>query len=91
MTIGGITFADLTSSTLVGAFVISILLGKLVPKTTLQDTMQERDRWREAYEAEREARGDAEAQTQELIERTRRLHDILSVNHGELESQLTEG
>ena len=92
MTFGGITFADLTSSTLLAAVVILILLGRLVPQSILQDKIQERDRWREAYESEREARAVAEAQSQELIDRTRHLHDSLSVNHGEMvSSMLTEG
>lgn len=92
MSFGGISFTDLTSSTLLAGVIVLILLGRLVPRSILQDKIQERDRWREAYESEREARAAAEAQTQELIDRTRHLHDSLSVNHSEMDSSIfTEG
>jgi hypothetical protein len=78
-----ISVLDLTSSGLLGLAVIMILTGLIVPRRTHVDKSLEADRWREAYEVEREARAVAEAQSRELIERTRRIHDNFNIDPGE--------
>lgn len=64
----GIPLLDLTPAALVGVTVILLLTGRLVPKTTLDDKIQEVGQWRSAYEKEREARALSDKQTTELLE-----------------------
>jgi len=89
MTIWGLEFADVSASVILGFCVILILTGRLIPRTTHQEKVNEAERWRSAYEVEREARSAAEAQTQELIERTRSIHDNLHVKQGSTGTLLT--
>ena len=70
---------DLSASALLAVSVIFILTGRLVPRATLQDKGLEAERWRAAYEAERDARSTADAQTLQLIELARTTHDIVEV------------
>lgn len=60
--------ATLTVPGLLGLTIFLILIGKLVPKATYDEKAKEADRWREAYETEREARVVSDAQTAELLE-----------------------
>lgn len=64
----GIPIATLTPSALLGIFVLMLFLGKIVPRSTLQDKIEESNNWRKAYETEREARATSDAQTKELLE-----------------------
>lgn len=67
----------LSSSALLGLAVFLILTGLLVPRRVLKDKTDEADRWRQAYEAERIARGILDAQTNELLEVARTTHAII--------------
>jgi hypothetical protein len=64
----GIPILDLTPSVLLGVTVLMFLLGKIVPRSALQDKIDEADKWRKAYEAEREAHLESFAQTTRVIE-----------------------
>jgi hypothetical protein len=90
MSLWGLEISDISSSSLLGVCVILILLGRLVPRSTYKDKADETERWRSAYEMEREARAAAEAQTQELLERTKAIHDNLSVKRGDLQGSDAE-
>jgi hypothetical protein len=73
----GIPIAGLTAPALLGLAVLMLLLGRIVPRSTLQDKAKECEQWRLAYEAEREARAASVAQTVELLELAKTTHDII--------------
>ena len=73
----GIPLADLTAPTLLGIAVLLLLIGRIVPRSSLMDKRDEADRWRQAYEAEREARATSDSQTAELLEVSRTTHDLI--------------
>lgn len=58
----------LSASALLALTVLMLLSGRIVPRSTLQDKVAETERWRQAYETEREARNISDAQTAELLE-----------------------
>lgn len=64
----GIPIVGLTAPGLLGIAILMILTGKLWTNAAYQQKCQEAERWRLAYEAEREARGESEAGTKELLE-----------------------
>lgn len=74
----GISIVSLTAPTLLGVAVLMLLSGKLVPRVTLLDKTAEADRWRLAYEAEREARQTSDTQTAELLETAKTNHALIS-------------
>jgi len=74
----GIHVIDLTPSVLLGVTVLLLLTGRLIPRVTLNDKAAESERWREAYEKEREARAASDAQTQELLEVAHLTHAIIN-------------
>lgn len=75
--IGDVAIADLTPSVLLGIVVMLVLLGKLVPRSILQDKIDEAEKWRLAFETEREARATSDAQTTKLLEVTGITNDAL--------------
>jgi len=74
----GIPLANLTPSVLLGITVLMLLLGWLVPKRTLTKAEKEAERWRLAYEAEREARVLSDGQTTELLELAKTSRNIIA-------------
>jgi len=74
----GIPLADLTAPTLLGVVVLLVLLGRIVPRSILLAKEKEAERWRLAYEAEREARIETEAQTKELLELAKTTHSFIT-------------
>lgn len=78
----GIPLADLTAPTLLGFTVLMILLGWLVPKSTYKGKAEEAEKWRLAYEAEREARKTADSQTTELLELAKTTNSIVVAAFG---------
>lgn len=66
--IDGISIIGLTPPALLGVAILMMLTGRLIPRTTYLDKVKEADLWRQAYEAERDARSTADAQTVELLE-----------------------
>ena len=74
----GFPVADLTAPGLLGLAILLLLFGKIVPRSTLQDKIEECNRWREAYEKERDARALADAQTAELLELAKTTNSVIS-------------
>lgn len=64
------TVQDLTAGALLGLLILLILMGRLVPRSTLTLVGKEAERWRETAEIERESRERLQeslhAQSQEL-------------------------
>lgn len=78
----GVPLTNLTPAALVGIGVILMMLGKLVPRSALMDKDAEVERWRKAYEAEREARATSDAQTAELLEVAKTTHNLIVAMFG---------
>jgi len=74
----GVHIIDLTPSVLLGLTVLLLLTGRLIPRATLNDKAEEAERWRAAYEAERLARSESDAQTKELLEVAHLTHAIIN-------------
>lgn len=68
---------SLTPSVLLGFAVLLLLTGRLIPRFFFTQKAEEAERWRQAYEAERTARGISEAQTDELLEVAKTTHAVL--------------
>lgn len=64
-------FDTLAPSALAGICVLLILLGRLVPRRTLEDAMHDRDMWRAAHMISEQARAEGAAQVEELLEHAR--------------------
>lgn len=88
---GGIPLGNYTPQALLGMTVICIILGWLVPRATLKDKAEESERWRKAYEAEREARAISDAQTAQLLELAKTTHNILEAMFGTTERARQSG
>jgi hypothetical protein len=78
----GVPIADLTAPTLLGVGILFLMLGRLVPLNFYKEKASEADKWKEAYEKEREARIAAADQSKELLEIAKTTHDILSAMFG---------
>ena len=72
----GIPLVGLTAPTLLGIAILLLLVGRIVPRATLEDKKQEAADWKAAYETEREARIKSDAQTGELLEVSKTTHAI---------------
>lgn len=75
--IEGIPIIDLGPPVIVSVTVLMLLTGRIIPRSTFVDKTQECDRWRQAYEAEREARAATDRQTVELLEVAKTTHDVI--------------
>jgi|SRR6185369_6245926 hypothetical protein len=73
----GVPILDYSAPTLVGITVLLLLFGLLVPRKNLMDKEREAERWRKAYEAERDARALSDAQTAELLELAKTTYELL--------------
>lgn len=62
---------ELGAGSLVTAFVLAILWGRLVPRRTLEDVIKDRDEWREAHRISETARAEGQKQVDELLEHAR--------------------
>jgi len=87
----GIPIADVTAPTLLGITVLMILLGWLIPKSTYKNKAEEAEKWRLAYEAEREARKTSDSQTTELLELAKTTNSIVLAAFGTSARQSGEG
>lgn len=74
----GIPIVGLTPAALLGITVLLLLTGRLVPRIALKDKTEEAERWRLAYEAEREARATSDTHTTELLEGVKTSHAIIT-------------
>lgn len=77
-----VPIADLTAPTLLGVGILFLMLGRLVPLYFYKEKAKEADKWKEAYEKEREARAAAADQSKELLEIAKTTHDILAAMFG---------
>lgn len=77
MELTGIPWSQLTPPVLLGIAVLLVLLGRLKPKSDIDKADEAAEKWRLAYEAEREARAVADAQTAELLELAKTTHSIV--------------
>lgn len=75
--IDGIPVKDLTAPTLLGIAILMVLLGLLVPRYLYNEKKIEAEKWRLAYEAERQARSTSDAQTAQLLELAKTTHNVL--------------
>lgn len=75
--IEGIPILDFTAPTLLGLAIVLLLTGKLIPRTMFSEKKEEAERWRKAYEIEREARSASDAQTAELMEVAKTTQSII--------------
>lgn len=73
-----LVLADLTAPALVGITILLLLTGRLIPRSNYKDKSDEAERWRKAYEAEKEARMTSDAQTTELLELAKTTHNIIA-------------
>lgn len=75
--LGGLPLTELTASALLGLAILMILRGKIWTDAAYQEKTKESERWRLAYEAEREARQTSDAQTAELLELAKTTHSFI--------------
>jgi len=75
--LGGIPILDYTPQTLLGITILLLLLGFLQPRKAIVDKEKEVERWKKAYEAERDARAISDAQTAELLELAKTTYELL--------------
>lgn len=66
-----IPLGDLGPAGLVAVAVLMILLGRLVPRSTLNDVKADRDHWRRAHEISEQARREQMSQMETLLEHAR--------------------
>lgn len=69
--VAGIPLGDLSPWGLVGIAVLFILLGRLVPRSTLLDARKDRDSWRTAHEVSEKARAELAQSVHDLLEHAR--------------------
>lgn len=69
--LGDLPLGTLTPAGLLGLVIILIALGKLVPRRTLEDTINDRNEWRTAHQVSEQARVELQQQVQELLEHSR--------------------
>lgn len=74
----GLPVGDLTERGLLLLAILMVFLGWLVPKRILDDKKEEAERWRKAYEAEKEARQLSDAQTRELLEEAKTTRNMVA-------------
>ena len=73
----GFTVTDWTAGSLLAVAILLMFFGRLIPRPTYDEKVKEAERWRLAYEAEREARMTANEQTAELLEYAKLSHQLL--------------
>ncbi|RSS43836.1 hypothetical protein [Streptomyces sp. WAC08241] len=74
----GLTPTDLGISGLLALVVLLVLTGRLVPRSTLQDMRDERDKWQAAHDKSEAARQAERDQVTELLELSRVAGHVLS-------------
>lgn len=74
----GIPLTSLGASSLLGVAILLILLGKLVPSSSLRAKELECEKWRLAFENEKLARKTSDSQTSELLEVTKTTQTLVS-------------
>ena len=69
--IESIPLVGLSAPAMIGVLIMMLFTGKLWTNSAYQEKKEEAERWRLAYEAEREARQASDSQTIELLEVTK--------------------
>jgi hypothetical protein len=69
--LSGLPIGDLGPWGLVGIAVALILMGRLVPRSTLEDTRRDRDSWRTAHDVSERARAELAQSVHDLLEHAR--------------------
>ena len=91
----GVNVAQGGAAAILALVVLFILLGRLVPRSVLEDVRKdrddrvaqiiaERDTWREAHQVSEKARQEAQAQAGELLELSRTADHVLRAIRGEV-------
>lgn len=78
MAIEGIPLVGLSAPAILGVVIMMILTGKLWTNAAYQEKVSEAERWRLAYEAEREARTLSDRQTINLLEEAKTNRNVLA-------------
>lgn len=73
----GVPIVGLSAPALLSVVVLLLLTGKIIPRIQLREKQEECDRWREAYEKEREARAMADSQSASMLEAVRTNHAVI--------------
>lgn len=87
----GVPLGDLSTPALLGLAILLLLTGRLIPWPTWRDKVDEANRWREAYENEREARQRSDSQTEELLELAKTTHSIIAAMFGSVPRRRSGG
>jgi hypothetical protein len=74
----GLPVFTYTPGALLGVAILLVFTGRLLPRFTYTQKSLEADKWREAFEKEREARAASDAQTAELLQVSQTNHKIIS-------------
>jgi len=77
----GIPVEILTPGALLGLFVLLVFTGRITTRASLTDKNQEIERWRQAYEFEREAHAAADAQVGELLDVAKTSQAVIQALH----------
>jgi len=72
-----IPIVGLSAPAIVSILIIMLFTGKLWTNSAYQEKKADAERWRQAYEAERDARQISEAQTAELLELAKTTHSFI--------------
>lgn len=72
-----IPWAQIGPSGLLTILVLLILLGRLVPRRTMEDVLHDRDEWRAAHRISETARAEAARQVEELLEHAKTTDELL--------------
>lgn len=67
----GVPVGSIGATGILGIVVLLVLMGKLVPRRSLEDTLKERDDWRAAHGVSEEARIELQQQVGELLQLSR--------------------
>jgi hypothetical protein len=91
MEVADLPLVGLTAPALLGLAMLMLLTGRIVPRPTYRDKAEEAERWRAAYETEREARALSNRQTIELLEVTKLTNAIVVAAFGHQGSVWKQG
>lgn len=74
----GIPLSGMTAPALLSVAILMLLTGRLWTNAAYQQKVKEAEHWRQAYEAEREARITAEGQNGELLELAKTTYSFIT-------------
>ena len=69
--LAGLPLGTLTPAGLLAVVILLIAVGRLVPRRTMDDVIEDRNQWRAAHKTSEEARIELQQQVQELLEHSR--------------------